>query len=172
MKRFKKMKKSMSMMLMLALIFSMFGGIASGPASLAVYYDEIGTIGCKIVNFDARSNSYDEINKTNLYQGYPVTVCVKRKTGCRIPKGSYIIVLKANDYRALRADGVWIPDQKDYIKYSSKGCALNYYETSWCWSNGWALGKYVVCLVMPYTEDDGSSAYTFYAWNASVVRYG
>ncbi len=172
MKKAAIMKKLMSTMLLFALVMCLFGGITSGPDAQAVSYSDFGTISLKVCNFATSGYDFDEVSKTALYPDGPVSLFFKRKSGCRIPKGSYIRVLRKNDFLSLKEDGIYPPSQMDFVKYKSGKTKLNYNEFSVTWPGGWKAGKYVVCLVMPYTTYDNKAYVLYYNWNVTVKNYG
>ena len=166
------MKKLLSTLLLFALMMSLFGGISSGPDAQAVTKYDFGTIQLKRCNFNTSGYDYDDVQATTLYRDYPVSLFFKRKTGCRIPKGSYVVVFSKNDFNALVEDGLFPPTQTDFIMYKQKNkTRLNYNEFSLTW-NSWRVGRYVACLVMPYTGYDNKTWLKYYSWDVTVKNYG
>ncbi|MEE3468529.1 MAG: hypothetical protein VZQ83_08820 [Eubacterium sp.] len=170
----KRMKKTMSIVLMLTLMLGLFGGVTSGPDSKAYIYTEFGKIYIKWLPFDARGDSYDDVVSSKVYENSPTTLYFKRKTGCRIPKGAYLVIVSANDYDALISEGYrpWSFPKEYRVSTSSKK-GLNYNECCWYWPKGFQTGKYCVCLVLPCVLKDGkTSALTWKTYDLKINRYG
>ena len=174
MKNKKRMKKTMSIVLLLTLFISLFGGMAPGPDSKAVIkVGQIGNIYLKTMGWDARNESYEELTQSTVYENQFFTLYFKRRSGCRIPKGTYIVVTKKNDYNALTSEGYYpwgFPDE--YIVRKGTKKKLNYDECSWGLT-GIKAGNYVVSLIIPCCSNDGSkTGYTRRTYSLKVYRYG
>ena len=170
-----KMKKTISMMLMLTLILSVFGGIVNGPDSKAVAKSELGIVGMTCVNFDATGEDYNDLSMAKLYEDDSVGLVFKRKTGCRIPAGSFIYVYYENDFNDFRQDGYypWTADDNGYtVRYRGNNLKRSTDQTCWFWSRPWKPGNYRVCLIVPYLGDDGKAAFTWYSYKIKINRYG
>lgn len=166
-----RIKKSMSIMLLFAMILSMFGATIPGPDSKAVAYADFGRISMKSCNFDVGGYDYDECNGQTLYEGYTVSLFFKRMTGCRIPKGSVLYLIRKNDYEAVCSEGLTMAKIRQYCYSFSNPTRLNYNEVYWKWKNGLPRGKYIAMLYMPYTYNR-KTYYRYYWWNVKVNRYG
>ena len=168
-------KKTTSLLLALTLMFGFVAGVAQeGPKANAVKIGEIGNIGLKGVGFDARGEEYSDISNTKLYSDDPVCLMFKRKTGCRIPKGSYVRVMYKTDYEDLRAKGIypWNVNKK-YLKYYTQPITSSTSQLTFYWSKPWNPGKYAICLIIPCTNNAGTQkGYTWMTWGTRIYRYG
>ena len=177
----KRMKKSLSIVLMLVLLMSLFGGVAHGPEAMAITKSQMKElrIGLKSLSyqFDNAAESYNDIDNTNIYQDEPVCLVFKKTGGkCRIPKGSYVKVFYENDYTEFTEDGLNAVNAEGNgykARYSSRALAKDTNQCSWYWNKPWKIGNYRVCLFVPYTSDYGSGKYIcVFSWKRKIYRYG
>lgn len=175
----KRMKKSLSIVLTLVLLLSLFGGVAQGPEAKAITKSQVDSmrIGLKSVSFhfDNAAESYDEIENTKIYNDDPVCLVVKKTGGkVRLPKGCYIRVYYENDYIEFTEDGLSpLKAEKNGYKarYTGSKIAKDTNQTSWYWPNPWKTGNYRVCLFIPFK--DGSETFVTWAtWKKKIYRYG
>ncbi len=175
----KRMKKSLSIVLTLVLLLSLFGGVAQGPEAKAITESQVNAmrIGLKSVSFhfDNAAESYDEIDNTKIYNDDPVCLVVKKTGGkVRLPKGCYIRVYYENDYIEFTEDGLSpLKAEKNGYKarYTGGKIAKDTNQTSWYWPKPWKTGNYRVCLFIPFT-DGSEKLVTWATWKKKIYRYG
>ncbi len=177
----KRMKKSLSIVLMLVLLMSLFGGVAQGPKAIALTQSQLNdmVIGLKAVSyqFDNAAELWDEIDNATIYIDEPISLVFKRRAGKgRIPKGSYVKVFPENEFNEFREDGISpLNAEKNGYKarYSSRVLAKDTNQCSWYWKNPWKVGTYRVCLFVPYNKDNGYyTYYSWFSWKKKIYRYG
>ena len=177
----KRMKKSLSIVLMLVLLLSLFGGVAQGPEAMAITRSQLNElrIGLKWVayEFDNDAESYDDISDATIYEDDAISLVFKKASGkYRIPKGSRVKVFYENDYIEFTENGIKPVDaeQNGYkARYSSRVLAKDANQCSWYWKTPWKVGNYRICLFIPYTYDDGyGEFFTWISWKMKVRRYG
>lgn len=175
----KRMKKSLSIVLTLVLLLSLFGGVAQGPEAKAITESQVNAmrIGLKSVpfHFDNAAESYDEIENTKIYNDDPVCLVVKKTGGkVRLPKGCYVRVYYENDYIEFTEDGLNpLKAEKNGYKarYTGGKIAKDTNQTSWYWPKPWKTGNYRVCLFIPFT-DGSEKLVTWATWKKKIYRYG
>jgi hypothetical protein len=175
----KRMKKSLSIVLTLVLLLSLFCGVTQGPEATAITESQVNAmrIGLKSVSFhfDNAAESYDEIDNTKIYNDDPVCLVVKKTGGkVRLPKGCYIRVYYENDYIEFTEDGLSpLKAEKNGYKarYTGGKIAKDTNQTSWYWPKPWKTGNYRVCLFIPFT-DGSEKLVTWATWKKKIYRYG
>lgn len=176
----KRMKKTLSIVLMLVLLLSLFGGVAQGPEAMAITASQLKklVIGCKSVayEFDNRAESYDEIGNANIYQDDVISLVFKKTGKTRIPAGTYVKVFYENDYIEFRENGIYSyeAEEKGYKpRYSSRKLAKDANQCCWYWNKPWKPGNYRICMIIPYTYDNGyGTNVVTMTWKKKIYRYG
>ncbi len=166
-----KIKKLMSIFLLMALMLSVVGEIAPMPDAKAAAPKWM--LYSKFACYDARADSYAECANETLYSGEPTTLYVKRTAGPRIPKGTYLAIFKIADYNSLIEEGLPIVQNTNYAKYRGARSAKSSNTRWWYFKNGFSAGTYKVCIILPfYDENSRSKMYTYKTWTMKVYNYG
>ena len=165
-------KKTMSLLLVLTTLMSLTVGVAQGPGAKAVNISELGKISLKMCSFDARGEDYSDISSTKIYNDDPVSLVFKKQSGCRIPKGSYVRVFYKTDYLDYRSDGYYPWNMPNAKYYTTNKLGSNKTQVCLYWKNPWKAGNYVICLIVPCSNNAGKTGYTWFSWSAKVNRYG
>lgn len=167
----KSVKRIMSTFLLLALLIGMFGGISDGPDALAAAPK--WKMSMKKANYDARGGSYAECANEYIYAGECTTLYFKRTQGPKIPKGAYIALFTKSNFDALRSEGLPVADNTEYAKYVGVKSQRSYDSCYWYFRNGFASGKYVLVLILPYYDAVlRVNKKTYFWWNMNVYNYG